>query len=300
VNWKIALKEYRDHIKIERGLSENTLQGYLHDLNRYHEFMNLQFGVEEVTAISRDHIAQFVQYLVYDAFLNERSLARNLAAIRSFHGFLLREDIVKKNPAELFESPKFTQKLPVYLNVHEVDLFLKAAETSSDLGLRNRAMMEVLYACGLRVSELVNLLQSQLFLKDGFIRVIGKGSKERLVPIGETACHYIEVYKTSVRNHMVADKGDEDVLFLNRRGGRLTRVMIFNIVKDLAIAAGIQKTVSPHTFRHSFATHLIEGGADLRAVQEMLGHESITTTEIYLHLDREYLREVHRTFHPRG
>lgn len=296
----MAINEYRDHIKVERGLSANTMEGYLHDLGRYRFFMEESLGVKSVEEIQREQIASFVHFLVYDAFLNERSLARNLAAVRSFHSFLLREDIAKGNPAELFESPKFTQKLPVYLHVPEVEAMLTANETATDLGLRNRAMIEVLYACGLRVSELVNLEQNQLFLEDGFIRVFGKGSKERLVPIGETATYYIRIYLERVRNHMVPKKGDEDVLFLNRRGGRLTRVMIFTIVKELAEIAGIKKDVSPHTFRHSFATHLIEGGADLRAVQEMLGHESITTTEIYLHLERDYLREVHKTFHPRG
>lgn len=300
MNWKPLLNEYRDHIKIERSLSSNTVEGYLHDLGRYRWFMEEKQAVKEPGKITQHQISEFIQFLAYDAFLNERSLARNMAAVRSFHSFLLREDFSKQNPSELFETPKFSQKLPVYLSIDEVESILAMADTSTALGLRNRAMLEVLYACGLRVSELVNLEQQNVYLSEGFMRVFGKGNKERLVPMGQSAKDYILLYKEQVRNHMEVKRGDEDILFLNRRGGRLTRNMVFLIVKELAELASIDKNVGPHTFRHSFATHLIEGGADLRAVQEMLGHESITTTEIYLHLDRDYLREVHRTFHPRG
>ncbi|MEM7041158.1 MAG: tyrosine-type recombinase/integrase, partial [Bacteroidota bacterium] len=218
---------------------------------------------------------------------------------RSFHTFLVQEDYTDEDPTELLDLPKLSRKLPIYLTVHEVEKIFDVVPMSTKLGVRNRAIVELLYSCGLRVSELVNLEQQMLYLDEGFVRVFGKGSKERLVPLGSSAKQYILLYKEHARNHMTPRRGDEDILFLNRRGARLTRNMIFIIVKQLVADAGIEKNVSPHTFRHSFATHLIEGGADLRAVQEMLGHESITTTEIYLHLDRDYLKEVHRTFHPR-
>lgn len=293
------IREYKDYLKVERGLSANTCESYLHDAGRYQWFMEDQKSVARPTRITSDQVREFIHFLVYDAYLNERSLARNISSIRSFHGFMVQEDYTEVDPTELLDTPKLTRKLPVYLTVEEVDLMFEQIPMVDKLGLRNRAMLETMYSCGLRVSELVNLKQSMMYLDEGFIRVMGKGSKERLVPIGSSAKKYIEMYKDHYRNHEDPKRGEEDILFLNRRGSRLTRNMVFTIVKNLAAAAEINKTVSPHTFRHSFATHLIEGGADLRAVQEMLGHESITTTEIYLHLDRDYLKEVHRTFHPR-
>lgn len=300
MSWKVYLKEYKDYLRIEKGASGHTSAGYVHDTERYRWFMETEKGITDIDAIKLKDVRDFLNFLVHDAFLNERSLARNIASVRSFHKFLVQEDHCDTDPTELIESPHFAQKLPVYLTVEEVDEVFKAIDMGSSLGLRNRAMLELLYACGLRVTELVELEKSKLYMDEGFVRVFGKGSKERLVPLGESAKHFINLYQADTRNHIAPQKGHEDILFLNRRGQRLTRNMVFIIVKDLTAVAGINKNVSPHTFRHSFATHLIEGGADLRAVQEMLGHESITTTEIYLHLDRDYLKEVHRTFHPRG
>ncbi len=300
MSWKIYLKEYKDYLRIEVGASGNTTVGYLTDVDRYHWFMEKEKGIVDVDRIKLADLRDFLSFLVHDAFLNERSLARNIASIRSFHKFLVQEDHCDQDPTELIDTPKFAQKLPIYFTVEEVDRMFAATDTSTSLGLRNRAILELLYASGLRVSELVNLEKSMVYMDEGFVRVFGKGSKERLVPLGGSAKRCIELYQGDLRNHVVPQKGHEDILFLNRRGQRLTRNMVFIIVKQLAADAGISKNVSPHTFRHSFATHLIEGGADLRAVQEMLGHESITTTEIYLHLDRDYLKEVHRTFHPRG
>lgn len=281
-------------------MATNTCENYLRDIERYSWYCQEVLKIASPLEVKLADIRSFLEFLVDDAYLNEYSLARNISSIRSFHGFLLDEDYTKENPAELLNVPKLTRKLPTVLSHHEVEKLLSIPDMNNDLGIRNRAMLELLYGAGLRVSELVNLEQSHIYNKEGFIRVFGKGSKERLVPLGATAAKYIHIYKESVRNHMMTKRGDEDILFLNRRGGRLTRNMVFIIVKETAKDAGIEKTISPHTFRHCFATHLLEGGADLRAVQEMLGHESITTTEIYLHLDRDYLKEVHRTFHPRA
>jgi integrase/recombinase XerD len=293
------MREYKDYLTVERGLSANTCENYLRDTERYRWFMEDQKAITRPLNVTTDQVRDFVHFLVYDAFLNEHSLSRNISSIRSLHGFLVHEDYTDQDPTELLDTPRLTRKLPVYLTVEEIDLIFARIDMRENLGLRNRAMLETMYSCGLRVSEAVNLTQSMMYLDEGFIRVMGKGSKERLIPIGTSAMHYIDMYKTYARNHASPKKGEEDIMFLNRRGSRLTRNMVFIIIKDLVALAGINKTVSPHTFRHSFATHLIEGGADLRAVQEMLGHESITTTEIYLHLDRDYLKEVHRTFHPR-
>jgi integrase/recombinase XerD len=300
MSWKVYMREYKDYLRVERGVSQHTFEGYLRDVARYQWFMETEKGIADVARIQLKDMRDFLSFLVHDAFLNERSLARNIAAMRSFHKFLVQEDHVDEDPTELIDIPKFAQKLPVFLTVEEVDAVYAAIDMNSDLGVRNRAMLELLYACGLRVTELVELEQSKVFMKEGFIQVFGKGSKERLVPLGNSAKHYLQLYLEAVRPKHAGVKGHEDILFLNRRGKKLTRNMVFIIVKALVAAANIQKNVSPHTFRHSFATHLIEGGADLKAVQEMLGHESITTTEIYLHLDRDYLKEVHRTFHPRG
>lgn len=301
VNWRPILKEYKHYLRVERGLATHTLDAYLHDLERYAAYMEDKHGLKGPKAVTEAEVSAFVQYLAEEIFLNERSLARNLAALRGFHSYIFQEDYAGSNPTELFETPKFAQKLPVFLEINEVKDILAKIDMSTDLGQRNRAMLELLYASGLRVSELVNLELSHVYFDQGFLRIFGKGGKERLVPTGREALKQMRLYLDHVRGQLPAPKrGDEDIVFLNRRGGRLTRNMVFLIVKESAAAAGITKNVSPHTFRHSFATHLIEGGADLRAVQEMLGHESITTTEIYLHLDRDYLSEVHRSFHPRG
>lgn len=301
MKWKAAIREYKHWLKVERGLSGNTYTSYIHDLERYQWFMENMLKITDPLKVETGHIREFIQFLVTDAFLNENSLTRNISSLRSFHRFLLQEDYCDKDPTELLDTPKLVRKLPVYLTVPEIDALFAAIDLSTPHGTRNRAMLELLYSSGLRVSELVNLELSMLYMDEGFVRVFGKGSKERLVPLGDSAkkhiLHYLE-YRHGVSQKV--QKGEEDVLFLNRRGKRLTRVYVFMLIKDLVKEAGIQKVVSPHTFRHSFATHLLEGGADLRAVQEMLGHASITTTEIYLHLDREYLREVHQTFHPRA
>ncbi|MCB9234288.1 MAG: site-specific tyrosine recombinase XerD [Bacteroidia bacterium] len=300
MNWKILIKEYQRHLRIEKGISEHTFEGYVHDVERYHQFGEEVLGLNSPLRITIGQLRTFIQYLIEDCYLNERSLARNISSIRSFHNFLVTEDYTDQDPTELLDAPRLTRKLPVVLSVTEVDAIFEAIDMSTPHGTRNRAMLELLYSSGLRVSEVVNLEMSMIYFDESFVRVIGKGNKERLVPLGSSARKYILIYKEHYRNQASPAKGDEDILFLNRRGGRLSRNMVFMFLKELVKEAGINKNVSPHTFRHSFATHLIEGGADLRAVQEMLGHESITTTEIYLHLDRDYLKEVHRTFHPRN
>ena len=299
MNWKITFKEYLGFLRIEKGLAENSVDAYMRDLRRYREYGENELKLKSPLAIKTEQIRDFLQKLVTDYFLNERSLARNIAALRSFHGFLVSEDYTDFDPTELIDTPKLARKIPTVLDVHEIDQIFAVIDMSDNLGIRNRAMLEMLYSSGLRVSELVGLEMSKIYKKEGFVRVFGKGSKERLVPIGSEAQKFIDQYLTYVRSQVKPKEGSEDVLFLNRRGAGLTRNMVFIIIKNLVKAAGIHKNVSPHTFRHSFATHLIEGGADLRAVQEMLGHESITTTEIYLHIDRDYLKQVHREFHPR-
>lgn len=301
MKWKPTIREYKHWLKVEKGLSLNTFSSYVHDLDRYQWFMEEQLKLLNPLKVETNDIREFIQFLVTDAFLNENSLTRNISSLRSFHRFLLQEDYCDKDPTELLDTPKLIRKLPVYLSVTEIDSLFAAIDMSTPHGTRNRAMLELLYSSGLRVSELVNLELSMLYMDEGFVRVFGKGSKERLVPLGKSAKKHIVQY-LEYRHGLSqkVQKGEEDVLFLNRRGKRLTRVYVFMVIKELVKEAGIAKTVSPHTFRHSFATHLLEGGADLRAVQEMLGHASITTTEIYLHLDRDYLRQVHKEFHPRG
>lgn len=300
LNWKTAIREYKQHLKVEKGLSENTVTGYLHDVARYAQFMDEEKEIGRTEKVKTADIRDFLDLLSNEGMLNEHSLARNISALRSFHGFLVVENLSDKDPTELLDTPKLRRKLPTVLSVEEIDSIFAAIDHSKSTGTRNRAMLELLYSSGLRVSELVNLEMSQLFLAEGFVRVFGKGSKERLVPLGSSAARHINIYKEEVRVHVEVQPGEDDILFLNSRGKRLTRNMVFMMIRDLAKRAGIEKKVSPHTFRHSFATHLIEGGADLKAVQDMLGHESITTTEIYLHMDRDYLKEVHRTFHPRS
>lgn len=299
ISWSAAIKEYQLYLTIERGIAENSKEAYLRDLDRYEFYAREILDRESPAQVTLDNLREFLTYLVQDCFLSERSLARNISTIRSFHGFLLADGRVEEDPAQLLEMPRFGRKLPTVLTVPELEKLLNAIDLTSDQGIRNRAMLEVLYSSGLRVSELIGLELSRIYFEEKFLRIFGKGNKERLVPVGEPALHFLRDYLSSVRLNLDIQKGHEDYVFLNRRGSQLSRVSVFTIVKDLAHAAGIKKNISPHTFRHSFATHLIEGGADLRAVQEMLGHESITTTEIYLHLDREYLREVHAMFHPR-
>ena len=271
----------------------------MRDLQRYQEYGEHELKLSSPLRMKAEHIRDYLYVLVTDFFLNERSLARNISSLRSFHGFLVSEEYTEVDPTELIDAPKLARKLPTVLEVHEIDRIFSGIDMSDPLGIRNRAMLELLYSSGLRVSELVGLMMSKLYTREEFIRVLGKGNKERLVPVGKEALKFIDQYITYVRSQSTPKSGSEDILFLNRRGAGLTRNMVFIIIKNLVKTVGIEKKVSPHTFRHSFATHLIEGGADLRAVQEMLGHASITTTEIYLHLDRDYLKQVHQEFHPR-
>lgn len=288
------MREYEQYLRAERGAADNTFQAYMHDLQRYIAWTQ---ALPKLPAeISLDDIRAFASHLAETCLLGERSLARNFAALRSFHGFLLRESFLEADVTEQLATPKFMQYLPTVLAVEEVERLLDIFPADDALNVRNRAMLEMLYSCGLRVSELVGLQWRNIHAEEGFIQVFGKGSKERLIPIGEPAIEALAQYRPL---RPAPKAGCEDVVFLNRKGAQLSRQMVFLVVKDAALLAGIEKNISPHTFRHSFATHLIEGGADLRAVQEMLGHESITTTEIYLHTDREYLREVLALYHPR-
>lgn len=295
----LQLREYTEYIRIEKGLADLSCESYGSDLARYESFMFEQLNRKNPAEIETEDLRQYLLYLAEDCFLGPRSRARALSSIRSFHRFLVNENMASSDPTELIDSPKLSRKLPSVLSVEEIDQILATLDLSDPAGIRNRAMLETLYGSGLRVSELVNLSISSLYLNDEFLKVLGKGSKERLVPLGSESIKYILQYLQHIRPGIPVQKGEEDILFLNRRGKRLSRVMVFMILKEHCEKAGVKIQVSPHTFRHSFATHLVEGGADLRAVQEMLGHASITTTEIYTHLDRDYLKEVHTTFHPR-
>jgi len=293
-NWEIKIKEFAVFLKLERSLSDNSVEAYLNDISKLALFTN-----ENPGTIKRIDIEDFI-YQMKSNEMSARSLARIISGIKSFFHFLILDDYIVNDPTELIESPKIGRKLPEVLNVQEIDLLISKIDLSKPEGHRNLAIIETLYSCGLRVSELTELKISNLRINEGFIIVSGKGNKQRLVPIGKTAIKHINYYVENFRNTLKIDTKSEDILFLNRRGKQLTRVMIFTIIKDLAIVAGINKTISPHTFRHSFATHLTEGGADLRAVQEMLGHESILTTEIYTHLNSEYIRQTVIDFHPRS
>lgn len=289
------LSGYSAYLKLERRLSPASVEAYLHDVNLF-----LQYRKEkDIVSATPADIENFTVFLL-ELGMNARSQARILSGIRSFFDYLVLEKVIEVSPAELVESPRLQRHLPDVLSYQEIISMFEAIDLSTAEGRRNRAMLETLYACGLRVSELVGLKISMLYFNEGFLRIIGKGDKERLVPIGKTAQHQIKSYIEYDRCHVPIQKGCEDIVFLNRRGRALSRVMVFKIIKETAALAGIRKTVSPHTFRHSFATHLIEGGADLRAVQDMLGHESITTTEIYTHLDRRFLQETIEKFHPQS
>jgi len=291
-------KSFESYLKLERALSSNSISAYLYDFDLLNHFLAKETKVKSLHSITLEHLKQFVHWINdqdYSAF----SQARVISGTKAFFKFLLIEDIITTSPADLIEAPKLARKLPDVLDIEEINTLIAAIDLSKPEGTRNKAIIETLYSCGLRVSELVNLKLTNIFLTDGFIKVEGKGDKERLVPIGKTCLKYINIYQNKVRNHLKIKPGHEDFLFLNRRGAQLTRVMIFTIIKGLAERAQINKKISPHTFRHSFATHLVERGADLRAVQDMLGHESITTTEIYTHLDRQYLKETLNSFHPR-
>lgn len=282
---------------MEKSLSDNSTEAYLHDIEKLTDYLQDNGDAKSPGDISLKDLQGFVQW-VADLGMTPTSQARIISGIRAFYKYCLLEDIVKEDPSLLLQSPKMKRALPDVLDFTEIENIIGQIDLSKPEGARNKAILETLYSCGLRVSEVVNLRISQLYLDVGFIRVIGKGDKERLVPIGSSAIKHLTIYLNEIRVHISVKPGNEDIVFLNRRGQQMTRVMIFLIIKDLVQKAGIKKTVSPHTFRHSFATHLIEGGANLRAVQEMLGHESITTTEIYTHLDREFLRKTLEQFHP--
>lgn len=297
MDWRSAIKGFRAYLKLEKGLSENSVEAYTRDIDKLEQYAGTHNLKPE--AISLSDLRQFITW-VSELGMLASSQARVLSGVKSFYKYLLIEDIIKSDPAELLEAPKKQRKLPTVLSYQDIEKLIAAIDLSKPEGQRNKAIIEVLYSCGLRVSELTELKLSNLFLDIEFIKVFGKGSKERLVPIGGEAIKALTIWIEQVRVHIPIKKGEEDLVFLNRRGTRLSRVYVFMLIKQLAEMAGIKKTISPHTLRHSFATHLVEGGADLRAVQEMLGHESITTTEIYTHLDREYLKEVITSFHPRN
>lgn len=298
-SWGLSLQEYELYLRVERGMADPSREAYLRDLGRYRWYAEEVLELSSPGKMSLDYLREFLTFLVQDCFLHERSLARNISAIRSFHGFLLTDEWVESDPSSLLSIPKFGRKLPTVLSVPEIEAMLLAIDPKKASAPRDQAMIEILYACGLRVSELTHLEIPHIYPDEGFLRVMGKGNKERLVPVGKPALLALQAYLSRIRLSQKVQSGHEAYVFLNRNGRRISRISVFNLVKELAFKAGISKNVSPHTFRHSFATHLIEGGADLRAVQDMLGHESITTTEIYLHMDREYLREVHALYHPR-
>jgi integrase/recombinase XerD len=295
--WEPYKKGFKSYLQLERSLSGNSVEAYVADLDKLTAYLESVSVTKSPEQIELQDLQGFIKW-VAEIGLNQTSQARIISGIRAFYKYCLLEDISKKDPTLLLEAPKLRRRLPDILSIAEIENILEQIDLSTPEGTRNKAILETMYSCGLRVSEVVNLKISDLYLDIGFIRVTGKGNKERLVPIGSEAVKYNRIYAENIRAHINVKKGEEDILFLNRRGSRLSRVMIFLIIKDLVKKAGINKVISPHTFRHSFATHLVEGGADLRAVQEMLGHESITTTEIYTHLDREFLRKTLQEFHP--
>lgn len=297
MNWQSALKNFQNYLRIERGLSANSIENYSYDINKLILFLTDKKIETSPIEISEAEIQLFIYEIAKK--VNARSQARIISGLKSFFNYLVFEDFRMGNPLDLIESPKLGTKLPDTLSIAEINNIVAAIDLSKPEGERNKAIIETLYGCGLRVSELINLKTSDLYFEEDFILVTGKGDKQRFVPIGETTKKIINTYKNQIRVHLNIQKGHEDTLFLNRRGKKLTRAMIFTIVKKLSEKVGIQKKISPHTFRHSFATHLLENGANLRAIQQMLGHESITTTEIYVHMDKSHLRKVMEQFHPR-
>ncbi len=298
MKWEQAIQDFTYYLKIERGLADNTIQNYRLDILKLTNYLSdFEQNISPI-AIAEEDIQAFIYNI--SKLLNERSQARLISGLKSFFDYLIFEDYRKTNPLELIESPRLGRQLPDTLSTKEIDQLINAIDLSHPQGQRNKAIIETLYGCGLRVSELTNLKISHLHFEEGFIKVVGKGNKERLVPVNDYTQKFIEIYKDEVRIHQEPKSEFKDILFLNRRGAQLTRAMIFTIVKQLAKEAHIQKNISPHTFRHSFATHLLENGANLRVIQQMLGHESITTTEIYMHLDKTHLRSVLEQFHPRA
>jgi integrase/recombinase XerD len=299
MNWKIHTAGFKTFLQLERSLSSNSIEAYLHDVEKLAAFIDLKQYNISPEEVKLHHLQEMLKW-IGELGLSPTSQARMLSGIKAFYKYMLLENIINDDPTALLEAPRTGRKLPEVLTLEEINKVIDAIDRSTPEGERNKAMLETLYSSGLRVSELVNLKLSNLYLDSGFIKVTGKGDKERIVPIGRVATKYVNIYRENVRSQIKVKKGSEDILFLNKRGSQLTRVMVFTIIKTLTAKAGLKKKISPHTFRHSFATHLIENGADLRAVQEMLGHESITTTEIYTHLDREYLRDAIIQFHPRS
>lgn len=296
-NWQSYIKEYQNYLKLERGLSKNTIDNYTFDIEKL-----VLFLTQKEINISPIHITEeIIQQFIYEmaSQVNPRSQSRLISGLKSFFNYFIFEDYRNDTPLELIEVPKTGRKLPDTLSTVEIDLLIQAIDLSTAEGERNKAMLETLYSCGLRVSELISLKLSDLFFEEGFIKITGKGNKQRFVPVGKSTIKIVTSYVNQVRVHLSIQKNFEDTLFLNRRGRQLTRAMVFTIIKNLAIKINLNKTISPHTFRHSFATHLLENGADLRSIQLMLGHESITTTEVYMHLDRKFLSEVLKNYHPR-
>lgn len=299
VNWNPYIKGFKAYLQLEKSLSKNSIEAYQRDMEKLIQFFNAKNIAPQPADVNLATLREFLRWIT-ELGMSTTSQARILSGIKAFYNYLLMEDLITKNPAELLESPKLKRKLPEVLDVHEIDLMVEQIDHSKPEGMRNKAIIETMFSCGLRVSELVGLKFADISYSDEFVRVMGKGNKERLIPIGSIALKAIKLYKDTVRSHITAQTGHTDTVFLNSRGKGLSRVMIFYIIKDLAKRAGIHKNISPHTMRHSFATCLVEAGADLRAVQQMLGHESITTTEIYTHIDRAYLHDVITQFHPRS
>ncbi len=295
--WQSHLKGFLIYLRLEKSLSPNTIEAYGNDIEKLIQFITIKEIKSGPEALKLKDLQEFVKWIA-ELGMSERSQARIISGIKAFYKFCKQEQISATDPTELLSAPKLKKALPDTLTFEEIEKIIASIDLSKPEGMRNKAMLETLYSCGLRVSEIVGLKRSHLYLDIGFIRVVGKGDKERLIPIGSDAIKFIQIYLNEIRVHLPENRSNEDILFLNRRGSMLSRVMVFYIIKDLALKAEIKKNISPHTFRHSFATHLVEGGADLRAVQEMLGHESITTTEIYTHMDRNFLRDTLQRFHP--
>jgi integrase/recombinase XerD len=298
MDWKSALNGFKAYLMLEKSLSGNTLEAYYHDIDLLRKFLEeKQYNIAP-EKVKLNNLQEFLAW-IGEMAIGPRSQARLISGIRAFYKYLLMEDVIQQSPAELLELPKLPKKLPEVLSIEEIDMLIKEIDLSKPEGQRNKAMLETLYCCGLRVSELVSLKITDVSFDEEYIKVIGKGNKQRIVPLGKSTAKLIRIYMNEVRCHVAVKKEAEDILFLNRNGNKMSRIMAFLIIQKLKEKAGLHKKISPHTFRHSFATHLVEGGADLRAVQEMLGHESITTTEIYTHLNREYLRDAILRFHPR-
>jgi integrase/recombinase XerD len=297
IMWDASINGFRTYLLLERSLAEPSVEAYVSDVRKLTQYLLMSGTPTDPGSVELATLQSFIRWIA-ELGLSDTTQARIISGLRAFFSYCRTEELTRTDPTELLEAPRLRRKLPEVLSVDEIIRMMEAIDHSSPEGTRNRAMLEVLYSSGLRVSELTNLRRSNLFLDIGFLRVIGKGDKERMVPVGSEAVRQLRIYMEQVRTHLQVKRGCEDIVFLNRRGGQLSRVMVFYIIRDLARAAGIRKEISPHTFRHSFATHLVEGGADLRAVQEMLGHESITTTEIYTHLDRSFLMDTLRRYHP--